>query len=66
MDKNEKVDLTQYSDMELSMQVFNDETLYRMRRRVKDLVALLDEYFIYTNEQMKVLKQDLYSDLEDC
>lgn len=54
-----KTDLRQYSDEELSLWVMNDEGLYRSRRSLRVLTELLDELFIYTDEQMEVLKQDL-------
>lgn len=63
--QNQKQDLTQYSDNELSMWVFNDEYLYKMRKR-SELEDILQEYFIFTPEQFEVLTQDLQDEaLED-
>lgn len=59
-----KTDLTEYSDNELSMHVFNDEGLYRMRNKPY-LKETLDEYFIYTDEQYEVLLQDIEEDNEE-
>lgn len=53
-----KQDLREYSDAELSLMVFNDEGLYRMRHR-RGLFEILDELFIYTDEQLETLKEDL-------
>lgn len=58
-----KTDLTEYSDNELSLHVFNDEGLYRMRRR-RDFMDTLREFFIFTDEQEEVLKQDLQDEEE--
>ncbi len=59
-----KQDLTEYSDSELSLLVFNDEGLYRMRRR-RDFIDTLREYFIFTDEQLEELKQDLQDEEEE-
>lgn len=56
-----KQDLTEYSDNELSMHVFNDEGLYRSRNRYGFLESLT-EYFIFTDSQLDVLKDDLTED----
>lgn len=61
-----KQDITKYSDDELSLIVMNDETFYKMRRRMqneKDATNLLSEYFVFTNEQLKVLIEDVDFDL---
>lgn len=58
-------DLTQYSDNELSLQVFNDEYLYNFRH-VDYLEEILEELFLFTDEQLHVLKGDLADDLEEC
>ena len=54
----DKQDITQYSDDELSLIVFNDEGLYRERKRAS-LEDTLREFFIFTDEQLQVLKDDL-------
>lgn len=55
-------DLTQYSDAELSLRVFNEEWLYRVRHS-RGLRSALDELFIYNGEQWAELMSDLESDL---
>ena len=59
-------DLTQYSDDELSLQVFNDEGLYSMRHDTGNLLEVLEEIFTYSFEQMEVLLTDLADDLDEC
>jgi hypothetical protein len=56
------IDLTQYTDQELSLQVFNDEYFYIERSNRPYLLALIDEEFIYTREQMDELIKDLDND----
>lgn len=51
--------LTQYGDQELSLNVFNDEYFYIERHNRPYLIALINEEFIYTPEQMEELIQDL-------
>lgn len=57
-------DLREYSDDELSLWVFNDEGLYSMRRYFFNQPEMLKQYFIFTDEQLDVLMDDLKSDLE--
>lgn len=57
-------DLTDYSDSELSLRVFNDEGLYRMRHR-KGFDEVLDQIFVYTPEQWQELITDLEEDLNE-
>ena len=57
-------DLTRYSDQELSLMVFNDEYLYNQRHN-SGFSDLIDELFIYTEEQKDELIQDLTDDLEE-
>lgn len=59
-----KQDLREYSDNELSLWVFNDESLYRMRRSLLKDQSILNECFEYTSEQLDVLIQDINDDLE--
>jgi len=55
------MDLTQYSEDELSLIVFNDEGLYKMRHVLsKDLLYELD--IKHTNEQWEVFQDDLKSE----
>jgi hypothetical protein len=58
-----KQDLTQYSDGELSLHVFNDEYLYRQRNS-RHLKELLNEIFIFTDGQWEELENDLKEDEE--
>lgn len=59
-----KQDLTQYSDDELSLLVFNTESLYE-GRHWPGFFETIDDLFVYTEAQMDVLKQDLADDLEE-
>ena len=54
--------ITQYSDQELSLNVFNDEYFYIERNDRPYLMALINEEFIYTTDQMAELIQDLDDD----
>lgn len=56
-----RINLTEQSDQELSLLVFNDEDLYNMRKR-KDFIDLLRVYFVFTDAQLKVLEADLAED----
>ena len=58
------IDLTNYSEDELSLNVFNDESLYLIRN-TEGLKEELDERFIYTPEQLEVLFADLEDDEEE-
>jgi hypothetical protein len=58
----DKQDLTQYGEQELSLHVLNTEPLYRAFMRCDnedDLHELVDENFIYTEEQFEELVRDL-------
>ena len=60
--------LTMYGDQELSLNVFNDEYFYSERNyngKNDYVIALVEEEFIYTPEQMTVLIQDLNDDREE-
>jgi hypothetical protein len=59
-----KQNLTNYSDDELSLIVFNDASFYFNRHR-HWFIESLDEFFVYTDEQLEVLKQDIAEDLEE-
>ena len=52
-------DLTAYSDQELALHVMNDEYYYSEIDNHDYLMALLEEQFIYTGEQLAVLNQQL-------
>lgn len=56
-----KQDLTKYSDSELSLMVFNDEMLYKMRNR-RNFIETLREIFIFSESQLNELNQDLKND----
>lgn len=61
--------LTQYTEQELSLRVFNDEYFYIERNHNGNsdyLKALINEEFHYTDKQMEVLDQDLIDDLEEA
>ena len=53
------IDLTGFSDAELSLQVFNDEYFYTERGNVEYLIALINEEFAYTVKQLEMLLEDL-------
>lgn len=53
------LDLTNYSDQELSLIVYNDEYFYNERNHLDYLKALISEEFIFTDEQMETLLNDL-------
>jgi len=55
-------DITRYSDDDLSLRVFNDESLYYLRHD-SDLISILEEYYIFTEEQLQVLSDDLDEDI---
>lgn len=59
-----KQDITQYGDSELSLLVFNTESLYE-GRHWPGLYEELDSLFLYTSEQLAELNQDLLDDLDD-
>ena len=61
-------DLTMYGADELSLNVFNDEYFYNERNyqgKPDYVLALVAEEFIYTDEQLEVLIQDLKDDAQE-
>jgi hypothetical protein len=62
---NEKQDLRQHSDSELSLIVFNDEGLYNMRRNKTALLETLNDLFLYNSDQLAELEQDLEDDANE-
>ena len=59
-------DLTNYSDDELSLRVFNDEFMYKHRDDIEYLKEVIfDNFFKYTDAQMEVLIQDIADDAEE-
>jgi hypothetical protein len=61
---NAMEDLKQYSDSELSLRVFNDEGLYRMRHR-RGFIDSLRDIFSFSSAQQLELEQDLRDDLDE-
>lgn len=60
----EKQDITEYSDKELSLVVFNTEYLYNIRHR-ENFIEFLRELFLFRPEQLETFNQDLKEDLEN-
>jgi hypothetical protein len=58
------INITTYTENELSLLVFNTESLYLLRRNWPALVEALDEQFIYTPAQLQVLNDDVDEDLD--
>ena len=56
--KSDKLDITMYDDDELSFRVFSDEFL-RKRRFYVGLLDILEEEYIFTEDQKNVLLQDI-------
>jgi hypothetical protein len=59
-----KEDITELSDSELSLLVFNDEELYRIRHTTK-LYDIINERYEYTDKQYALLLNDLIEDLQN-
>lgn len=57
-------DLRQYGSAELALQIFNIEGLYNIRHD-DGLMAIIDEMYIYTLEQLEELVQDLEEDQDN-
>lgn len=62
---SQKQDITNCTENELSMIVFNVEGFYRMRHDEKRLIGALSSHYTFTDEQLDVLKQDLIEDREE-
>lgn len=62
-----KQDLTMYGEQELSLNVMNDEYLYRQFRRCDDAADLeqLCSGFNYSSEQFEELESDLEEELKE-
>ena len=58
-----KESLYRFSDDELSLRVFNEESLY-LRRHERGFIRELSSIFQYTNKQLAVLRVDLQDDKE--
>lgn len=59
-----KQDLREFSDEELSLIVMNDEGLYNMRHR-SQFLEMLNDLFIFNDEQLAVLEQDVKDDCDE-
>ena len=57
-----KEDLTRYTDDELSLRVFNDESLYCLRRYPHALQEAIENLFIFTDAQRDQLRDDITDD----
>lgn len=55
------IDVTDHSDRELSLIVFNDEYLYSLRRR-SNFIDILRDMFTATDEQWQDLEESLKED----
>ncbi len=55
------INITDYNDDELSMLVFNDESLYNARHS-SEIFQVLDTLYEYSDAQMRVLLVDLADD----
>lgn len=60
-----KQDITMYSEEALSLHVFNDEYLYNNRHMNYFIDYIIKEMYIYTEDQLEVLENDLKEDLEE-
>lgn len=63
-----KQDLREYSDSELSLNVFNDYACYKMMRRTRDLDTVrqfLEEIFLFTEDQWAELVEDIDADRKE-
>lgn len=60
-----KQDITMHSDAELSLIVFNDETLYNMRRNRRNLIQVLTDLYFYNDNQLSELENDLDEDKKE-
>ena len=58
-------DITHRVDEELSMLVMNDPYFYAERANRPFLMALIDEQYIYTKQQMESLEQTLEADASE-
>lgn len=61
-------DLTEYGSAELSLNVFNDEYLYKEVRRFykhEQLRELVSQFFVFDDEQFEELCEDWDADQEE-
>lgn len=61
-----KQDIREYTENELSLIVMNDEYLYNVLYAgyMNELKDVLDELYIYTDEQLEVLECDFIEEME--
>ena len=59
-----KQNITGYTDQELSLLVFNDESLYVLRHKPGFIEDVIKDCFTFTNEQLAVLEVDLLDDAQ--
>ena len=66
MGTEQKIDLTECSDQELSLQVYNDEHLYNLRYDpFDDLKQLLKRRFLFTGAQLVELLEDVHQEMTE-
>lgn len=53
------IDITNYSDSELSLQVMNDAYFYNERHHTEFLIALVKEEFFFTDKQFEIMLEDV-------
>ena len=61
--KYNRIDITSYSDNELSLLIYNTYELYQMRFSLV-LVVVLKKFYRFTDLQLDVLKNDLTEELK--
>jgi len=59
MTKKIKINITNYNRFELSALVYNTESLYKIRFNEDRLKRIINELYIYNDEQYKALESDL-------
>ena len=52
MKNNNKINLTECSEVELELTVSNDEKLYSLRFNFNELMIKINDTYIYNNEQL--------------
>lgn len=68
-DAGSRTDVREYSDAELSLICYNDEWLYKQMRRThgdeRKVRSIVDELFIYTEDQLADLIETIEEDLAE-
>jgi hypothetical protein len=66
---DDRTDIREYSDAELSLICYNDEDLYKQMRRTHGIEsrvrAIVDDLFIYNDEQLEDLITTIDEDLAE-